>query len=638
MADAEVKRIIEVEARGAESLAELHKRVVEMQQVVSNLEEQGNELTEGTEEYQKALVDLKTAQQQYNAEMRISVKENQAAKGSYNDLVNQLARLKEQWKQSAPGTDEYKQLTAEVNRVKKALEDADHDIGNWQRNVGNYANSIRDAFGMLPGPIGNTVAGVKNLTTAAKAFGKVSLVMVLGLIVTALDKVINSLKGNEENMQAVTAAMAPLNAVADIFKVTMDILGKAVARVAQALSDVLVKLNLFRDRMVANQEITKMEIDLQKRRRAVVVENAQLELKAEEARAKAADKAGVSVKDRLAALNDAADAEKQILNNNLDIAQKEYDIAKKRAEQTANDAAANDALAQAEANLYNVRSEHLRGMRRIISQTSAAIKEMQEGTAKAAKDTADEVETMAVTLADIEAALEKASGKLAAALKAEGADMAEFDKWLIGETSAAMAEADRAIAEGWADIDDQHDKRLADRKASLQAYARATASILNDVAGAYQNQIKAEVDAGRMSEAEGERRFKGVKALQYAVTSINTAAAVVSALSDPSAPSFAVRAVNAAAALSAGVANLVKIHNATLGNTQTSSATGAGVQSVTTIAPAVNENTAGTRVHTSGQEVDRLGEIIGSQKVYILQSDLEAADGARRVQVAESSY
>jgi hypothetical protein len=100
-----------------------------------------------------------------------------------------------------------------------------------------------------------------------------------------------------------------------------------------------------------------------------------------------------------------------------------------------------------------------------------------------------------------------------------------------------------------------------------QSYGNATANMLGSVGSMWDNYLKLryknQVESGRKSEkeakAQAEKAFENVKALQIATAVISTAAAVVQALSDPTVPSYYVKAANAVAALAAGTAQVMQI-------------------------------------------------------------------------------
>lgn len=91
------------------------------------------------------------------------------------------------------------------------------------------------------------------------------------------------------------------------------------------------------------------------------------------------------------------------------------------------------------------------------------------------------------------------------------------------------------------------------------SYGKATSSLMDNVADAWEAALQAQVKNGKKSEEEAKKSFGFVKALQLSAAIINTAGAVVQALADPTIPSYTVKAINAAAALAAGTAQVIKI-------------------------------------------------------------------------------
>lgn len=160
MAD-EIKKIITIDA--SKSIRTLR----EFQTAVDNARVELVKFNGTEEDRQRLLVNLKKAQSDYNKEMRMAVKEADAAKGSYNDLLNQLNRLKEAWKSTGDAA-KRADLTKEINRVKGQLTELDHSIGNYQRNVGNYWNSLKAGFATVTAGIMGVIAAIRTLSRAVK--------------------------------------------------------------------------------------------------------------------------------------------------------------------------------------------------------------------------------------------------------------------------------------------------------------------------------------------------------------------------------------------------------------------------------------------------------------------------------------
>lgn len=93
----------------------------------------------GTEEFGKALTDLTKKQQEL---VNVTKSGVAAQKGSYNDLVNQMALLKMQWRSTADEA-ERAQLGEQIYSINSRLKEMDSEIGNFQRNVGNYRMELK---------------------------------------------------------------------------------------------------------------------------------------------------------------------------------------------------------------------------------------------------------------------------------------------------------------------------------------------------------------------------------------------------------------------------------------------------------------------------------------------------------------
>ena len=157
--------------------------------------------------------------------------------------------------------------------------------------------------------------------------------------------------------------------------------------------------------------------------------------------------------------------------------------------------------------------------------------------------------------------------------------------------------------------------------------ASATSGILESLADMYESNTD-------MTEAEAQKaknlRIAGatIDMLQGAVTAFSTA----QTLGPPMGP--IIGAINAAAVVAAGVANIAKM-KATEVNKNSESASPAVVSPAQVPAPVYNTTFTQVRTLTGASEEERLNQ---PQQVYILSSDLEADRNARRVQVKETYF
>ncbi len=132
----------------------------------------------GSEEFAKASRDLATAQANLKTILADGKKVVDAADGSYNHLVATMAELKKAWRATA---DEAKraEIGKEIDSINTKLKEMDATIGNHQRNVGNYTDSIVEAYQEIQGEVKKTngvLAGsakpMDTVTEATYDYGK----------------------------------------------------------------------------------------------------------------------------------------------------------------------------------------------------------------------------------------------------------------------------------------------------------------------------------------------------------------------------------------------------------------------------------------------------------------------------------
>ena len=162
MAD-EIKKVISVDlGNTATSLRDYKKHIDDLKGSLLQLDS-------ASEEYDKIAKEIKTEQDKLNEVMKVGKTTTDAAEGSYNQLTQTMAELKKQWKATADEA-ERADLGKQILDINNQLKELDASTGNYQRNVGDYANAFEQAFDKcldglqtLDGPIGELGGTVKNL-------------------------------------------------------------------------------------------------------------------------------------------------------------------------------------------------------------------------------------------------------------------------------------------------------------------------------------------------------------------------------------------------------------------------------------------------------------------------------------------
>ena len=410
-------------------------------------------------DYYKAMAQSKEVTKTYSRQVQELSKEIQnnirmdtekqgslrALRAELSNVTKQYDELSEEERKAAKGLE----LKAKIQDITTQLKNSEQETGRFYRNVGNYADSFVEAFTRMGGSAGGVVGPINNAKMALGALSKTPIITILGALVAVIQKVIQNLKSSEATMNAVTVAMAPLNAGGRALQVVMQKLGEGIAKVVTTLTRWADKLGLINDAMKTEQQLVKDEIALQLREREVLVENAESQLKVSELRAKAADKATYSAKERLAFLQEALAEEDAIAKREVELAKEKVRILEEQSKLAENSKEENDALAQARAAALQAEKAYFDKSRELTAQmveAKNAIAAEDKAAAAARKEAADaeiaaaEAQLQALTQAQ-EHALDIRTREIEARLKlVEEGSLQEYH--LQQELLAAQLEAD----------------------------------------------------------------------------------------------------------------------------------------------------------------------------------------------------
>ena len=422
MAD-EIRRVITVDVSDSlDNLDELREKVVSAGYSFSSLKSAKSyidrlrasliDLDETSEEYEERVEEIDKVQDKLNKAMKATGDKAKDAEGSYNALSKKMSELKKAFKETNDEA-ERQTLAKQINGINDQLKEMDASIGNYQRNVGNYEGAFTKGLAGITAQVqalGNPLAIAKNGVLAlGKAFKSLianpvgAIIMAIVAAVKALKKGFDESETASNSLKKAFSAFQPvINAINNAFTGFAKIVGSIAEKAIPALVNGLQKagdwmmtllnkigivsdkkLEAFRKSIEAQkeavkttQDLTNREIELTEKRRKFQVDEAKTEMEVEELKSKAADKDKYSAKQREKFLNDAIAKERKLNDEKLALAQEEYDILKKRSELTDNDAATNDELAAAEANLYNTKREYYAKEKELISQKIAAGQEL----------------------------------------------------------------------------------------------------------------------------------------------------------------------------------------------------------------------------------------------------------------------
>ena len=438
MAD-EITRVIKIDVSDSvENLDELREKVVSAGYSFSSLKSAKSyidklrasliDLDETSEEYAERVDEIDKVQEKLNKAMKATSDSTKDAEGSYNALSKTMSELKKAFKATNDEA-EREVLAKKIVGINDQLKEMDASIGNYQRNVGNYETAFTKGLSGIADKIqalGNPLAIAKNGVLALGNAMKALIANPIGAIIMAIVAAVQALKKGFDKSEAATnslkrafSSLQPIiNAISNAFTGFAKLVGSIAETVIPALvngimkaqewiASLLNKIGIVSDEQLeiirqtiesqkeairTTEELTDREIALTERKRKFMVAEAKTAQEVAELKSKAAQKEKYTAKERQKFLTDAIAKERAINNEKLAIAQEEFDIIKKRSELTDNDAATNDELAAAEANLYNTKKEYYDREKELVGQLEAAGQELSASEKKRLEESENNTE------------------------------------------------------------------------------------------------------------------------------------------------------------------------------------------------------------------------------------------------------
>lgn len=617
-----------------------------------------NDLEIGTEEYKDTLEELKVNQNALKdamyattSSMEDVAKAATGASDSYNSLVHRMAALKEEFR-STEDAARRADLGGQIKAINDQLKDMDALQGNFQRNVGNYANSIKDAFGDLSKNVdvfrkslGAVGGGLNGLKDGMEGISKSPFIASFGLLVSLAFKLADELKDNETAMAAIKKAMSALQPVMDFFSGIIE-------QLASYLGDIIVKVTEF---VTSNGLIKKVingvmgvgnailqfviapfkgiiaAIKVFKEQGVKGLGNAARAFTDEMQHGfsfKENFKAGQAVAENFIA--GAKSKKKEVKNAGKDLGkeaadgfldgieeqidkemQSAFDAIEKQMEE-ANKAAVKKADERLKS--LDKATDHQLDLNNIL---------VEDERARAAKEYQIQAESNQKKLSLLEQFMQDAL------------DRNDWDAYIAFDQQRADLEVEietNAIREKERlrkqDLKDA-EKTAKAQKDLLKGVASATSDILGSIADLYED-----------DEENSEKNANKIKNLRIAAATIDTISGAIGAFMQASQtipPPYGqiVGAAAAAAVTASGIAQIAKLKS-----TKVSGSASSDTPSTPAVAPAPTLTTEVSNVRsvTSASEEDRLNQMAREQRVYILASDIEASQNQIKTQVSESSF
>lgn len=434
-------------------------------------------------EIQKALLDTTKAQQQNNAEVKSTKTLLDSQATSVNALRAQLALNTAELNKMSEAERTTSEAGINLSESTKALSDKlktlESSIGDNRRNVGNYAEGVKEgilqtngltgATGAMVGGLKSSIGGVQAFNAALKANPIMLVVSVILLLMSTIEKLMNR---NTELSTSLKAAFAPFKVIFERLLDWITGLFKGVAWVLENISKGVVWLL---DNLGLISEETKKAADaaaqLEKETQRIyqaeteaLVPMAKMRREMEELKNIAADQTK-SAKERQDALQAAQAKLQEIKKSELDILEAKYKQIK--AQNSLSYTSAEDARKEQEAlaALDEAKAKYATQEKEMIGQVSGI--EMQEQAKRAAA---------AKAAADAKKKAEEDRIKAIADAEKKAADERKAQQDLIlkqyGEavTALQLDIAEKEVAGGQATLEEQ--KRVIDERLAMEKYRR----------------------------------------------------------------------------------------------------------------------------------------------------------------------
>jgi hypothetical protein len=522
---------------------------------------------------------------------------------SYNSLSAQMARLKQEQKALNLSTEEgrkaWDDYAEQINAINDELKDLDATNGVYVRNVGDYANQFSKGFKQVAQDMPSFGAAIRgpidDIGKSAHLLAANPVVGIATLLVPVINQIVAGLKEND-------AALSGIKKIMDSLQPVFNVLNNALEKAVGWVADMVSKLGDLAGESTGTFKSIVTG--------AVGVGNAILQF-------------------LLMPIRNVIDAAKGLGNVFANVFKGQFKEAANAAKEAVKDIGEN--IKQGFAFKTNFEAGQKIGEEFAEGMKS---KKAKAAATAAVKEVVEESVAEGIKQADIDKALAEADRKADEARRKRAQERKEVDAMFAESDAALIADIEAMWDEDFSK-QQENAKRQEDlmkqRVDAVRQAAGATSSILGSLADIYESSTDA-----------SEKETKKAKALRIAAATIDMLQGAVTAFSTaqslgPIAGPI-VGAANAAAVIAAGMANIAKIKNTQVNKNGASTPATASVPA--TVNAPVQEYTPPeqARTITSASEEDRLNRMADPTRVYILQSDIEAAGRASKVQVDESTF
>lgn len=627
-----IQRIIEIHAeRSTDTVKDLKTEISDLKDALLNVDK-------ASEDYDKGLKLLREDQQRLNEVNALTKKSVDALPGSYYALNAELVQTRKNYKELTPAERENAEvggvMLQRIQQLDRELKVLDANMGQHQRNVGNYRGALTDwgeSLSKLPGGMGAVVGGLKNMGSAMKLVSSNPLMAIIGILAPLLQGIARAVKENEGAMNAIRASMKLLEPVSNAIMSIFEFIGQKVSDVVTWLgtllksntdtfSKMLTQISGFgnallqyiltpiRTVIAAVKGLGKILGDVFKGEWGSIKEDA----KAAGSEIADAWRKGFSFKENF---NVGKEAGAQFVEGLKTAKPKVKEEAKKTKEEWLSELEYRKYILQQQIALEKENSEEMVALKQALRE--AEFEEEKQRLEKTIKD--EEERNAAVKLAE-----EVKNQDLINI--AQDAYVARLDAEQKYQDEMAKKREEQRKAEEKAEQD-----RLKSEQAAWEKLHKAKIAMVNN---AFTTMLSLyEAFGGEMAkESEG---YKAIASAQAAVQAMLSANEAYAAMASIPFVGPVLGGIAAAAALAQGMAQVRQINSTNMKAVATPTTSTVATPTASVSAPAVIQQVESTRTLTGVEEEQRMNN---AQRVYLVYDDVQQAGKKVEVEQSESTF
>lgn len=283
------------------------------------------------------------------------------------------------------------------------------DLSSKLSIISGKAGELESAFEQAGEGMGVFADGMKNVKGGMDLLAKHPIIAAFILLIGLIIKIVDAFKKNEQALNKLKQAFAPLQGImnvcsqildkfigllADGLVKTLELVTKGVEKTLKWLSklaenfgldSLAAGINKVNNAISVNSELVSKDIELTEKRRKYQVEEAKIEGELIDLQKKLNDAEGNIIKQKQIAAQIDAKRQEQV-KKEIELAQLEFDILKKRASISEASAEEKDQLAEAEANLIRAQNklrEVCADTTQVIENQTTEVKNLNSETEKA---------------------------------------------------------------------------------------------------------------------------------------------------------------------------------------------------------------------------------------------------------------